>query len=94
VSDTPSYLDATQAEIGAWLELPMSKAYAEWVQWEIERGKDAVTYLIIEGKPDAARVRAGQVAGLRYVLDSMSRPARLPDEDVPDDFEDPAKGKR
>jgi len=94
MSDRPKYLDASPEELAAWKAVPMTAAYFEWVESEIERGKEIVCDLVYGQEIDKARTRAGMVAALRAVLQSTDRPQSVA-ESIPDeDFHDPAEGKR
>lgn len=81
-------------ELSSWLTNPVTKVFVEWLDFEVTRGREAVTDLIHEGKTEGARSLAGQVAGLRLVLASMVRAPAAPEETEIDNFSDPAEGKR
>jgi hypothetical protein len=89
VADTPVFLEMSKEEIGAWRDLATTKAFFEWVEWEIERGKDYVTDFVVRGEIDRARVSAGTLKALYNIRGSVERQEPLPD---PDDepFVDPA----
>lgn len=88
-SDTPDFLSLSREELGNWKELAVTRAFLDWVNWEVERGKDAVVDLLYAGKVDLARTRTGTLFALYNILGSLDRPMALPEPDE-ESFIDPA----
>jgi hypothetical protein len=82
-------MEMSKEEVGAWRDLATTKAFFEWIDWEVQQGKDKVAEFIFRGEADKARIAVGTLAALYSIRASVERQEPLPD---PDDepFVDPA----
>ena len=86
---TPAFLSLSRDEVSTWLDNSVTKSFVEWLQWEIDRGKDATVDLVAKGAIKKARMRTGTLFALYNILGSFERPQVLPEpEEEP--FIDPA----
>ncbi len=88
-----SIFDVTADEAANWREQSMTKLFREWIDEQIDMGKNAVVNLVSTGNDAQARAGAGHVAALiqvRSLIETFGTTATL--DDAP--FVDPAARDR
>jgi len=87
---TPRWLELGPAEMAEIRGQSGVQMLTEWLEWERERAKELVLSLTVDGKPEAARLRAGSSITFDHILRSLKTPLAIAAlEDEP--FKDPAR---
>lgn len=84
-----AFLALTPEELGSWREQPVTRAFLEWVDIEIERGKDSLADMVFKNLIDQSRVKVGTLFALYNIRSAAYRPAPMPEPEE-EQFIDPA----
>ncbi len=92
---TPAFLQASAGDLASWREVPLTKAFAEYLDVMEAMCADSIIAHVRAGKGLEAQVLSGKLEAiqqLKAVVWERALPVASPDED--DDFRDPAALER
>jgi hypothetical protein len=89
MNHTPKFLLASDADRASWREIPQTKDFMDYLDWEESRCADGILSAVRQGHPKEAEILSGKLEAIQELIKVMwyrEQPKEAPDEP----FVDPA----